>query len=374
MSEAEAPSKLAGRRLLMVAPSSSTHTHRWSRYFVSRGMTVQVISPFADPIEGVRVVQFPGRRRWYHWLKGLHLYIDYLRWRRIVREFGPDIVHVHYTDGGSRNRFYYNGVKRLIVSTWGSDVVESPEFPLSEKQKAGVRALLARADVVTATTRFLADVTARYCPPGKPTKIIPFGVGCDLFTPKPRPTDGTARIGFVKNLERKYGPEVLIEAMATIAASCPNARLIMCGKGPMAELLQGRVRELGLADKVEFPGRLPHEQVVGLIQSLDLMVMPSTCQESFGVAAIEASACGVPVVATRVGGVGEAVVDGETGLLVSPGDAAALAEACISLISDPARRTAMGGAGRAFVLEHYQWYRNAAEMEKVYEELLTLKK
>jgi glycosyltransferase involved in cell wall biosynthesis len=106
------------------------------------------------------------------------------------------------------------------------------------------------------------------------------------------------------------------------------------------------------------------------MQATNIFVMPSTCQESFGVAAIEASACQVPVVATKVGGVPEAVVDGKTGVLVPPFDAGALAEACIGLIRDEGRRREMGRVGRQFVLDHYQWHENAARMGEVYRQLL----
>jgi len=144
----------------------------------------------------------------------------------------------------------------------------------------------------------------------------------------------------------------------------------MAGQGDEADALRAQAVELGVADRIEFPGRLPHERVVELLQSLDLAVTPSTCQESFGVAAIEASACELPVVATRVGGVSEAVLDGETGLLVPPGDPGALADACLELLADPERRQRMGQAGRRFVQSAYPWAAHAATMGVIYEQLL----
>src|SRR5947209_431456 len=137
---------LRGRRLLMVAHANSAHTGRWAGYFQdTQGMTVRVVSPTPDAIRGVETTHFPGSRRWYHRLKGLHLYLDYPRWKRMLRDFAPDVVHVHYPDGGGRNRFYFDSfADRLVTSTWGSEVTESPEFPLNEKHKAGVRAILAK--------------------------------------------------------------------------------------------------------------------------------------------------------------------------------------------------------------------------------------
>jgi glycosyltransferase involved in cell wall biosynthesis len=357
----------------MVAHSNSAHTGRWARYFqIDQGMKVLVVSPMPDKVAGVDVVHFP-RPRWYHRLKGVHLYLDYvLHWKRILAEFQADLVHVHYPDGGGRNRFYFDSVAdRLITSTWGSEVTQSPEFPLSEKHRAGVRQILAKSVAVTATSQYLAAVTADYCRPGQRIQIIPFGVDCDLFKPAAaKPNTGLVQLGFFKNLEAKYGPEVLIEALAIIAKQCPQARLTMAGKGDQAAALQQQACELGIADRITFPGRLPHSQMVAAMQATDIFVMPSTCQESFGVAAIEASACDVPVVATRVGGVPEAVRDGQTGILVSPFDAKGLAEACIDLIGDPERRAALGKAGRQFVLDRYQWKANAATMASVYAQVL----
>src|SRR5947209_405242 len=80
---------LRGRRLLMLAHSNSAHTARWARYFQQRGMGVKVVSPVEDRIDAVDVVRFPAKRAWYHHLKGLHLYIDYPRWKALFREFRP---------------------------------------------------------------------------------------------------------------------------------------------------------------------------------------------------------------------------------------------------------------------------------------------
>jgi glycosyltransferase involved in cell wall biosynthesis len=107
--------------------------------------------------------------------------------------------------------------------------------------------------------------------------------------------------------------------------------------------------------------------VPSLIRSFDIMLMPSIYHsETFGVAAIEASACAVPVIASNVGGVPEAVLHNQTGLLVPPKDPAALAQATIELIDDAPRRRQMGLAGRKFVERYYDWKCNTAAMEEIY--------
>ena len=153
-----------------------------------------------------------------------------------------------------------------------------------------------------------------------PIYVIPFGVDVTRFVPRPPPVAGEPVVlGFVKHLLPKYGPDVLLEAFAQIHQQRPNTRLLMVGRGSMLASLVKRMGELGLEKVVNIPGRIAYEKIPDLIRGLDLMVMPSIYDsETFGVAAIEASASGVPVVASRVGGLPEAVVHGRTGLLVEP--------------------------------------------------------
>ncbi len=366
-------------RLLLVAETSSAHTVKWAQHFARRGYDVSVVSQSADPIAGVRVVVFPGpgdwwrrlpRERWgggwQRWLAG------WPRWRALLRALRPDIVHVHYIPGEARDAFYYRGVRRLVVSTWGSDVVFPPGDPPPPARVRRIRSLLRQAHRLTATTTFLAEHTRRFAPEGKPIAVIPFGVDCERFSPRadaPR-SDGLVQLGYIKTLEPKYGPDVLVEAFARIHARHPHTRLLLAGAGSMAAALRARIAQLGLAGVVAMPGRLPLDAVAEEMRRLDLFVMPTVAAEAFGVAAIEASACEVPVVASRAGGVPEAVLDGHTGLLVPPRDRDALAEACIRLIEDPALAGRLGRAGREYVLARYRFEDNASALERLYAELL----
>jgi glycosyltransferase involved in cell wall biosynthesis len=116
---------------------------------------------------------------------------------------------------------------------------------------------------------------------------------------------------------------------------------------------------------VRFLGEVPHEQVPEVLQQLDIFAMPST-YEGFGVAALEAEAMEMPVVASRIHGIPDVVVDGETGLLVPPRDRQALAAALERLATDADLRRRLGQAGRAFVAEQYSWEENTAQMEALY--------
>jgi glycosyltransferase involved in cell wall biosynthesis len=193
-----------------------------------------------------------------------------------------------------------------------------------------------------------------------------------LFKPSQKPKDfpDQFRIGFVKALSRKYGPDYLIKAMPKICKSVPNAKLVIIGKDieVMNNKLRNLASQLGVAERVEFAGFIPKEQIPQVMNSFDVLVNPSIVNESFGVAVLEAEACGVPVVATNVGGVPEVCVDGKTGFLVPAKDADALAEKIILLAKDPALRQRLGTEGRNFVLKNYYWEDNVDKTLKLFEE------
>lgn len=369
-------------RVLMVAEAATSHTHKWARYFDEHGYDVTVVSQSAGEIEGVRTIRFPPDGAWWtklprvrfgggwqRWLAG------WPRWRHILKTVAPDIVHVHFIPGEARDYFYYRGVPRLVVSTYGADVIFEQHAPPPPATVRRVKSLLKQATRVTALSQFLEVETRRYVGPDREIPVIPFGVDCDQFQPPTMRDYGVSKpvvLGFIKQLSPKYGPEILLEAFARIHAKRPATQLIFAGGGVLETALRRRTAELGLSAHVEFVGRQPHAAVPSLMHRLDIFVMPSTYQsETFGVAAVEASACGLPVVASAVGGVPESVVDGQTGILVPPLDPAALAEACLTLIDHPARRQSMGAAGRRFALARYNWQDTAAQMRVVYESLLT---
>lgn len=359
--------KLEGVRLLIVADSSTTHTHRWAQWAASEGMVVTVLSPFSDPIDGVRVVKFPPEKKWYHRIPKARMLLDLIPFRRLIRQIDPQLIHFHFVSEGGR-AFYWDRVRvPMVASTWGQDVIfdKGPD----PRAAASLRRVLAKCRVVTATTHQLARETAAYMPAGAPIFVIPFGVDLRRFEGSGCGVQGSGNVtlGFVKWLKPKYGPDVLVEAFARVHAQRPGTRLVMAGKGEMQEQLQKRVNDLGLGDRVAILGRVDHDKVPALIRSFDIMVMPSVYEsETFGVAAIEASAAGVPVVASRVGGVPEAVIHGQTGLLVPPRDIEALAKACIELIDDAPRRKSMGEAGKRFVKKYYSWPENTRLMAQVY--------
>ncbi len=345
-------------RLVLLADAGSSHTAKWASEFARRGWDVHVISLRMGGIPGVEVHTFlpklPGK-------------IGYLTVAKQIKEcvydLQPDILHAHYATSygllGARTDYH-----PFVISVWGSDVYDFPrQGPI---QKAILKRNLAKADAITSTSHAMAHEAAHYAPDRK-IEVIPFGVDLGAFTPGEEPE--TPTIGCAKLLEPKYGQEVLIRALRLIVERDPDRplRLLLAGDGSTRERLENLARDLAMANRTTFMGHLAHDEIPRFMRGLTLFAMPSVeHSESFGVAAVEAASCALPVVATWVGGIGEVVLDEVTGLLVPPNDPHMLADALERLLDDPVRRAEMGANGRAMVRNSYDWKKNASQMEALY--------
>jgi glycosyltransferase involved in cell wall biosynthesis len=223
---------------------------------------------------------------------------------------------------------------------------------------------------VTATGLRLASATLPYAPATKSVTVIPYGVDTDTFRPAHEREPGAdVVIGSVGRLSIEKGLDDLLRAAATLIHRGTRLRVLLAGDGGERRKLEKLARELEIASLVEFRGEIAHAQVPQVLNELDVFVMPSRA-EGFGVAALEAAATGLPVVATRVHGIPDVVLDGKTGVLVAPGSVSELAEAIRTLVNDSAVRGEMGHAGRMFVQDRYSWRDNCAQMDALYRRLL----
>ncbi len=332
----------------IVGDQASVHIERWSTALRGRGHTV-------IPIDLSGQGRSPLRR--------LGAFLDLRRAMAAVAHSRLGIVAVHEVPDGVLATGM-RGLHPIVLHAWGHDVTAERTGWRGRARDRQLRGLFRAADAATATSRFLADVVARRF--GVDAEVISFGIDIDRFRPadgQRRP--GPVRIGFVKwGLSLKYGPDLLVEALGLLPAGI-DYEVTIAGDGDLRPALEARLEALNLAGRVWFVGRLPNSEVASLMSELDIFAMPSR-REEWGVAAAEASACGLPVVATTVGGIPEIVVDGETGLLVPPEDPAALARALERLIADPGLRSRLGTAGRRRIDQLYRWERCVDRMELIY--------
>jgi glycosyltransferase involved in cell wall biosynthesis len=291
-----------------------------------------------------------------------------LRLRRLMREQGVHIVNTH-----SGRDTQLAGLAGRSLGRGRPRVVRTRHLALPITSRVGYAVL---PDHVVTVSGFVRDfLVAAGVPPERVTSVP---TGIDLGRWVADPAGSTLRtelgipaeaplIGTVAILRRKKGHAELLEALPAVFQRFPDAHAVFAGDGPQKENLERRIAELGLGDRIHLLGL--RRDVANVLQALDVFVLP-THQEALGTAFIEAGTMGLPSVASRVDGVPEVVVDGETGLLVPVGDSAAIAAALIELLADPERRRRLGETARARARERFSREAMVTGMIEVYRRLL----
>ncbi|HSB67760.1 MAG TPA: glycosyltransferase family 4 protein [Candidatus Methylomirabilis sp.] len=267
---------------------------------------------------------------------------------RLVRKLRPDIVHTHSSKAGFVGRLAARmaGVPRILYTPHGH-VFQGYFSPLVTRGIIAMERIAARWTdrIITLTDAEAEQHLALGI--GRPERFVTIPSGIDLArltaaAPRRFPAHGPI-VGTVARLAPVKGHRFLLEAMPGILQSCPEARFVFVGEGEARPALEEQARHLGLGERIIFTGF--REDAPALLAGMDLFVLPSL-NEGMGRVLVMAMALGKPIVATRVGGVPELLGDGEAGILVPPGDSAALAEAVTTLLRDPARAAALAEAGR----------------------------
>jgi glycogen synthase len=289
-----------------------------------RGVDVDVVSPTSFDHFGIAygdgIVGNLRRRPWLASALPLFLAAFARAARREARS--ADLVHAHWLPTGL---IALATGKPFVLQVWGTDM------ELSRRTPRLARALLRRAAAVAAPSAALAD-QVRALAPGVEVTVIPGGV--DL-PPEPLPPDEPPTVLYAGRLSPEKGILALLEA----ANGFP---LVVAGDGPLRERVPGAL------------GFVPHDELERLYRAAAVVAVPSY-REGFGVVCAEAMAHARPVVATSVGGLLDLVADGETGILVPPGDVAALRAALERLLGDGELRTRMGAAARRRISERFSW-------------------
>ncbi len=360
-------------KLAFLANISSVHAFRWANALADRGHEIHVFTQHrgsgnvSPMVKSIHYLPFRGN-------KGYFLNAPLLR--MFLKRLQPDFLHAHYASGyGALGRF--SGFHPYMISVWGSDVYDFPTE--SAKKMALLKNNLKAADLIGSTSHAMARHTATLCDQrSSKIRVTPFGIDMQVFKPKAFSQEKTITVGTVKKLAFKYGIDTLITAFNIARNSlmenneylASKLRLLIVGDGKDKKFLNDLVKSLDTDGITQWTGFVPHSLVPDYLNKLDIYVAASRLDsESFGVAILEASACGVPVVATNVGGLPEVVKDGVTGKLVNPDDSQALANVIKELIVDENLRKSMGQAGVQWVRDNYGWEESISIMEKVYEEL-----
>ena len=227
---------------------------------------------------------------------------------------------------------------------------------------------------VIATTAFTRDyLIEHYGIPQGEVALIYQGIDLSRFVPGPRTGDRVLQragpmLGCIGSFERRKGQAILLQALARIRVDLPGVQLLLIGDGPDESILREAVKEQDLADSVTLVPFTEHPERI--LSRLDILVLPSLYKEGLPNVILEAMATGVPVVSSRLAGIPEAVSDGETGVLVPPGDVRALSEAIVSLWSDPGRYARLRENAIARVVEKFDRRRRLEDYLRFIEGLM----
>ncbi|MHB8078249.1 MAG: glycosyltransferase family 4 protein [Candidatus Krumholzibacteriia bacterium] len=338
------------------------HLHEILRRVVAAGHAVDLVvaawpgAAAEATVDGVRIIR-RGDWRIANWvLPGVV--------RRLLRERRYDLLVEDINKIPFYTPLYARGVPVVAVvpHLFGGTVFREANPVAAAYVWAAERAIPAvyrgvDFEVISPSTR--DDLVARGLDPARVTTIF---CGLDharLRLDAPPPRDPAPLLVSWSRLRRYKSVDVALRAFALVARELPEARLLVIGRGPDEPRLRRLAAGLGLADRVGFPGHLPQSELVRTLHRARVFLNPSP-KEGWGLTVVEANACGLPVVASARPGLRDSVRDGETGLLVPYGDAAAFAAATLRLLREPELWTRQSAAARAWAAT-FSWDRCARE-------------
>jgi len=324
---------------------------------------------YRQPFPFERANRFSNQLRWARWLTS-------------GRAPAYDVIHcgnIRPVGYGVRWANRQLGVPYLVYVNGGDLLRERRKSERSSMKRMSARSILGNASGIVATSKWVADLSAEVMTEvgvTNPPRIAALDLGTDPVHFNPSRDTGALRRRWnvgdapllitVARLVPHKGQDMGIRALASLSRDFPQLRYIMVGEGHDEQRLRGLARELGVADKVAFVGpmrddELPEAYATSTVYLGASRVDKEINVEGFGISFLEAGASGIPSVAGDSGGVRSAVRDGETGIVVPPTDADAIADAIRALLVNPERRQQMGRAARRAVETHYNWDRVARD-------------
>jgi glycosyltransferase involved in cell wall biosynthesis len=305
---------------------------------------------------------------------GIHMHGDLdammaIRLRRIIRASQPDLVHLHSRIGAD----IMGGIAARLA---GAPVVHTRRVDNPEPRWL-VAIKYRLYDRVIAISEGIQHVLRSEGLPATQLQVVRSAVDWQRYAQPCAREAIAARLGLpadtlwiavIAQLIPRKGHSDLLAALPPLIQRYANLRVIFLGKGPLADSLKEQIQRTGMAGRVQLLGF--RDDLAELMPCLDLVVHPAM-MEGLGVSLLQAASAGVPIVASRVGGIPEAVRDNENGILVPPGDVPALTEAIDALLADPGRRRKLGAGGQALMAREFSIDAMVEGNLAVYRELLS---
>ena len=260
-----------------------------------------------------------------------------------------------------------SGVKKIIALTHGHEVWWARIFPFN----FAIKRIGKNVDHLTYLGEFTRQAISKALSRKSATEMVKIAPGIDTahFIPQPDAMQKRKELGLqdkkiiisVGRLVHRKGQDNLIQAMPAVLKKIPNAHLLLVGEGPYKKHLEKLVMKSSLEQNVTFAGRIMYDRLPSYLSAADLFAMPSRSRffglevEGLGIVYLEASACGIPVVAGNSGGAPDAVLEGVTGLCVDGTNIEQITAAIVEICSDAERASHMGAAGRNWIVDQWRW-------------------
>ncbi len=371
--------------------------------FINLGHEVEVAVPYDPQVVETVSSRIKIHRYRYIWPKRLHimghakaleadvrlrslafillpffLIAAFFKLLRVTREQKSQIIHAHWVLPNGPVAVLVAWVRKIpfVVSLHGSDMYIAQKNPLF---KAVTRWVFSHAAAVTSCSKQLLKAAQSLDAPSA-SYIFPWGVDSEKFYPKPKNPELALSWGLhpddihiiaLGRLVHKKGFEVLLRAFAKLAHQHSQVKLVIGGEGSLRSTLAAAAQKYGIQDQVVFPGRISWDQVVDFFAQGDIFVLPSI-QDIHGnvdglpTVLVEALACGLPVIASDIGGVQMLIEDGENGLLIHPGDSQALGKALKRLLSNEEERYRLGQNAHQSVINDHLWDSVAGKLIEIF--------
>jgi teichuronic acid biosynthesis glycosyltransferase TuaC len=389
-----------------IDPTCGNFIHNQIKYLIAAGCEIRVISPvpyaprflsfkprwrnygnipFFDTIDKVpvyypRYINLPGS--WFHGLSGYSIYESIKRKvYAIYKEFTPHIIHTHTAtpDGfvGLLLKKTYN--IPLVCSIRGSDINVYPHY--DKLTMCSTEKVISNTDQLVSVSSALKDAVEKIAVPKKTVKVV--YNGCDLedftfssqnrqrYRHKMNISEDEKVIIFVGELKKSKGIIELITAFNKLMPKYPKLHSFIVGNGPEYSNVKTEISANKLDKKVHLLGNQEHNEVSKWLSAADIFILP-THYEGLPNAVLEAMACGLPVIATNVGGIPEVVINGTTGILIDVNDVSSIIESVDCLIMNKELAKKIGAHGREVIKNKFSWERNAHEMINVYKETMLM--
>lgn len=360
-------------KIAMVGNGASIHVTSRSAAVAARGHAVRLVTVgdvLPSPGVDVRSRPLPG---------GIAAGVSAARgFFRDLREFDPDLVHLHYAGGRLGTLTLLSGIRPLVVTVMGGDVLpEQHPGGLSRLQRRTTRRILQEADLVLVKADALRPAVTGLGAAHEKVETIRWGVDPAVFAPDPEGAAALrARLGLApadrvilspRLLKELYNVHLIVEALPLVLRDVPSAVLVVTEYGADPEYrrrLEQRTRELGIAERVRFAGRVGHEEMPALYSLAEVVVsVPSS--DGLPQSHFEAMACGCALVTGRLEVYREVLEDGHSALMTSA-TPDAIAQAVSSILKDEALRSRLVAAARARVSEIGSRPRELDRLERAY--------